>query len=469
MQNNKLLSIITRFDKVLLNRLRKFIASPFFNANNNILLLFDWYVEGIKKKKKETYFDLKIFWKLNFPDSSYQDAKLRKLKSDLLKIVEKFLIQLELEKDSTQQSIYLAQSTAGGNFNRLNNTAKSNLKREIEKSPYRNADFYLKKYYANRAIYLLDDMELVRKSDASILDLNEDLDIFFLTEKLKLVFESLTRKSIIDKEIEVTFSEELIQWINHSDYKNIPSIAIPFHVIQAYKNDDDNHYKELVKMLEAHIHEFPKKEAESFYTYAINYCIRQVNKNKAEFNEQFLTINEQMLKSNLIEKGEWSPWKYKNIVTIGLRDEKFEWVEYFIHQYLEYLPPKYQDNALNFNLANLYYYTQQYDKVIEYLHKVKYNEVTYELNARTLFIVTYYELDEYDAMIYQCDSFTSYLKRHKELAKDKTQRFLNFVRYSKKIINNRFADQSVIDKLRLDIEKHQIINKNWLLTKLNEL
>ena len=67
---------------------------------------------------------------------------------------------------------------------------------------------------------------------------------------------------------------------------------------------------------------------------------------------------------------------YKNIINLGIGLKDYDGVEGFILTYSPKLQKSVKDNALTFNLAQLYYAKQEYDKVIAicrqlYINKMK--------------------------------------------------------------------------------------------------
>ena len=131
-------------------------------------------------------------------------------------------------------------------------------------------------------------------------------------------------------------------------------------------------------------------------------------------------IYQTLLEKGIIFKnGELLPWDYKNIVTLGLRLKEFEWIEGFIKNFNHKLPAKFQENALTYNLANLYFSQKRYDDVIRLLSTVEYKGLYYALDGRWLLLRTYYELQEMEAMESLVESFRIFLLRNKLLSKTK--------------------------------------------------
>jgi len=103
-------------------------------------------------------------------------------------------------------------------------------------------------------------------------------------------------------------------------------------------------------------------------------------------------------KELIFNEGELSPWVFKNIVLSGLRLGEYDWTEKFIKDYKERLPDESKNNAVTFNLAQLYFFKKDHDKVIRLLHQVEYEDPAYNLNSKIMLIATYYETDELEPL-----------------------------------------------------------------------
>lgn len=129
----------------------------------------------------------------------------------------------------------------------------------------------------------------------------------------------------------------------------------------------------------------------------------------------------------------------------------------------------YRQNAINYNLANLYFSKKEFDKVIPLLQKVEYEEIYYSLNSKALMLSTYYELDEYMFLGSFFESFKNYLTRNKNVSQSNKIRYLNLIKYTKKLVESSQYSKSKLTKLKEDIKADSSYGKNWLLEKVDEL
>ena len=448
--NNKLLSILDSFSKVELNRLKKFVESPYFNANKEIIKLnkfiYSNFEIGFNFNKEE-------LWAATGKTTQFDSLKLRKLFSDLLKLVEQFLAQEVYENNKLLKANFLLKSVSSKKLHKLYSSSLSNAQRTSEKSTHREANFFLYQYQREKNIYELKNSDLDRSSGSNVDQIVNNLDYFYLAEKVRYLCEIIVREKIISMDYEILFRDEIVAHLKKYKYDDVPLVSIYYHMYLTLTEDNDDNYFKLKELLEKHIDIFPNYEAREIYTSAINYCLKKVNSGHFSFAHEFLQLNESLLEKNILADGELSPWKFKNICTGALQLGKFEWVENFMETYKFKLAEKYRDNAITFNTAQLYFYQKKYEKLLPILLQVEYEDFTYALSSKIFTVVTYYELGETETLISYLDSFRTYLSRKKSISEKRKKRHQNFISHVKKLVKYQHTKKYDLANLRNEISQ----------------
>src|SRR5690606_3561186 len=132
------------------------------------------------------------------------------------------------------------------------------------------------------------------------------------------------------------------------------------------KHEEEQYFQQLKLLIENEGHCFQKKELQTLFIYLMNYCIDvKINSGHTEYYLELLSLYKTALDQKIIfENDELNPHHYKNIITVSLHVKEFNWVEYFIQEYSQHLPKAEEQNALNYNLANLFFHKKEYEKVI---------------------------------------------------------------------------------------------------------
>jgi hypothetical protein len=478
MTDNKLYIVLTHFDKIAQNRLRKYVRSPYFNVNETLMVYFDILTNHINKNGKGTPLEKEDIWAQLFPKEAYNDVRFRKLCSDLLKLVEGFLSQEVYDDNNLQKASNLLEALTNKKIEKLFSSSVRSAQLASEQPFQKSAGFYYYQYLLEKNYYELGDVDLKREEKSNVENIINSLDEFYLAEKLKWYNNVLSRKNLISHEYHLLFIDEIIKHIEKHEYKHNPVICI-FYNLLLTKIDakNENHLDTFIELLHEHGQLFSMKELYELYSGALNYCIQKGNQGKPDFLKKFHDLYSFMLDKGIAygasNNSELSPWHFKNAVLVALRIGQYDWTEKFITNNRDKLPVEFRENAYSYNLALLYFYQKKYDKATQLLQSVEYDDLAYSLDSKCMLLAMYYEQDEDEALMSLMDSFKTYLNRHKDIAENKRINYFNLMKYTRKMLKLNHGDKNEIIKIRQEIDEDRkaagIASLKWLLEKLAEL
>ena len=489
MQDNKLYTVLTHFDRIEQNRLRKYVRSPYFNVNETLMDLFDIIIhyintyEGKVEKRKRSKLDKSRdltkegIWQQLYPKEPYHDTRFRKLNSELLKLVEGYLAQEIYEQTPLQQVNYLFEAVGQKKIEKLYSSTERNARLISFQQNLKPADFYYYQYLIEKNYYESLDVDMQRGEKSNVEKIINYLDEFFLAEKIKWYVSLLYRKAFVSHEYSLLFIDEIVRHVQKQDYSHNPVISVYYQILLTkIESDEEKHFEGLIVLLRKYESQFPKKEVYELYSNALNYCVTQANRGKTDFMMKFYEIYKYLLDKKIAfyasHKGELSPWHFQNAVMTSLRLGYYSWAEDLIHEQKEKLPKEFRENAISYNLALVYFYQKKYDSVKELLREIEYADITYNLGSKSMLIAIYYEQDDDDALISLMDSFKAYLNRHKDIADNKRIPYLNLMKYIRKMLKLNHNDKKEMDLIKKEIEEDRkvgVASEKWLLEKLAEL
>lgn len=471
MQNNKLFNILTYLDKSEIVRCRKYIHSPYFNNSDSLSKLFDQFLNLVEKKADSI--PKEKIWNKLYNDEDYDDVRFRKLCSDLLKLIEGFLAQQLYEENPIRQATYLIEAVARKKMLKLYNTAMKTARLLSDRQLFQPANHYFYEYQIERNYYEILSHQEKRVSKTNVENIVNNLDTFYLAEKLKYYCSVLSRQYQVSHEYKLLFIDEIITHLSKHDYQHVPSISVYYQILLTQtEGEDQKHYFKLKEYLKKFSHLFPIDEAYEIYTYALNYCIRMTNTGNKDFLNEYFIVYKELLEKSIINFSdeEHGPPHFKNIILASLRLGEYDWTEKFIHDYKDQLPNDQRDNAVTFNLAQLYFYKNDFNKVIRYLHQVEYEDLTYNLNSKVILMCTYYELDEIEPMYSLMESFRVYLQRNSKIASNRKQNYINFIKFIKKLTKLLPGDKKNITAFLEELSKTSgVVSSDWLRRKAEDL
>jgi len=476
LKKKKIHTALESLDIYELNAFSKFIDSPYFNQNEKISNYFHLLEAAIRNGEDLTEIEDQTAWEYCTKEP-YEDVKFRKLSSDLYKLFERFLSQTQFDADDFAQTL----SRLKNNKIRKNEIFERDLEKQwhsIEsKSSGISSEDMIRAYLMKQEFFKLK-VEHEKKAaikNSKILDylkdMEYDLDRYYLVEKLRIYNTLLSWSKLTKVDLNYNKFEKFISRIARDLFENEPSIKIYNDIYQLSVNPNNlEKFYDLKELMKKHRYDFSLEEQREIHEAAVSFCINRLNRGDDSMNREIFELYQEAIRSNiLIEDANLSPTTFRNIIAVALRLDEFEWVEKFISEFSPWIEVKYRDNAIYFNTARLYFYQRKYGEVVENLQKVTYEDIWYNLNTRSILILAYYELEEFDVLDSHLTSFKTFLNREKSLGSRKTH-YLHLIKYVKYLINTNYNDQKKLQDLRQQVVETQgVVNKQWLLEKIDAL
>lgn len=428
---------------------------PFFNYIKAYYPLWDSH--DLKKE---------LCFKKLYPKKPYNDKVIRYHLSYLKECIEKFFVINSIQSDH-----FLYQQQLESQL--LKRSLLVNFKQEnddtcilIQKQKQRDSNYFFNKYHNELLQLNYSSISNSRQDKNNIEEVMISLDKFYLSKKLQIASEVINIKNILSTNYNTFMLDEIIDYLQKHEYGQEPAIKVYLLIIKTLQVPDDTAcYEALEKLLIEHIEYFSPAELYEIYQYMQNYCIKKINTGNMAY-QQKLFENYQMQINNqiIIYSGHISQWDYKNIVTIALRLQEYEWAEQFILQYKAHLQTDQRDNAFAYNYANVLFRKGQYDASLKMLQQVNMTDVYYKLDARSMLLKTYYELNEYETLKYHAQAFKKFLSRDKIISAYQKEIYSNMIRYIMKM----FKAKGIKSKIRAIQMEMKNISKTADLAWLQE-
>jgi tetratricopeptide (TPR) repeat protein len=130
------------------------------------------------------------------------------------------------------------------------------------------------------------------------------------------------------------------------------------------------------------------------------------------------------------------------------------------------LPGNDRENIYRYNLAIFYFRQDAYDKAMELLRAVHFEDIQYELNARRMLLKIYYEIQSFEALDSLLDSFSQFLRRRKELGyhRENYKNLIAIVRQMLRLHPGDTAAKQALHKKAASMEA--LVEKSWVLGQL---
>ncbi|HMR42414.1 MAG TPA: hypothetical protein PKC40_01205 [Saprospiraceae bacterium] len=463
MEDTLLIKVWERLSPVELKSFEKFIRSPFFNQREDVTRLYDWLVKNEKKQglQKEAAFAFA------YPGQDFHDQNFRLLLSYFFRLVEQFLSLQHILPDKLLLKQHLAEAyqAHGLTDNALRVVRQS--RQILEKDTFENVA-RLEWQYNLRFHEFKFDTEQHLLNAADLQALSDDLDLIYLSKKLRQICMLLNNKAVYKTHFEIGFLNEIINYIEQKELIAHPSVGVYyFAYLTLSGHREEQHFRQFKKSLFEKAGSFPPEELHELHLLAINYCVRKLNEGNQLFFPEVLELYKEGLRTGtLLDNGLLSRFTYYNIVVAAIKTGDFSWAEDFIYSYKNSLEKRYRESIFSFNLARLEYSRKNYDTAMKLLQKANYRDVLFSLATKTLALKIYYELDEFDLLQSHLEAMKKFISR-KHVIGYHRDNYLNIVRYTQKLTGLNYYSKKSVSDLRQQIENEEILTeKEWLLSQL---
>lgn len=470
----KLFRILKSLSRKEINQLQSAVESPLYPLALPSQKLYHILRPHYRKLDSTSEGKKNIFAEL-FPGESYDDAKLRRVFSNLTQVVKKFLAYNQLQNDTWQREKTLAEAYEELGLSTVSQQIRENLYERVDQEPLKNENYWKKKMILSgvQQSALLSNRKEASTKLAKETSSAADHYFAYATVRHALLIKS--KAYVFDTPYNLSYLEA---------------------VKKAYKNGllrDDSLFRLYVLALQ--LIEEPRKDV--FFAYqslyfnqgnvgygeddlflfyiGLNYAVRQINGGDIDFQKLPLEWYKFGLNRNiLLVNGLMEHVDFSNIVFFGCQNNEIDWTLTFIKDYIKLLPLEIQEEEFLYSKASIFFQENKFYEVIDNISEYPFSSA-YALKSKVLILKSHFEIYLKDStytltLISSILAFESYLYRDKKRTKANKLPYINFCKILKKILILRIKkiSKTVISKqIRKQVAvKKVIVSKNWLLEKV---
>lgn len=467
MQNSRLYQVLDTFDQRERKQFRKFLESPFHNQRQEIRDLYEVLLSFSKPEER----DKEALWKKLHPGQAFRYARLRHIMSELLELANDFLAWTALQSEPDRRQFQVSKQYLARGLDQL---VHSNWKK-------RNAGKRERLFRVENALQDFEWAQLMaglgpsfgRKQEEDISRHFEGLDEWIVLQKLRQAMSYASHQRLFESDSpfsEVRYWEGIQSEISPEWRLRFPLLELFEAATKLLALQDEASFFHLRELLDRHGPGIHPTELRTLYLIAINFCVKQLNFGQDRFTPILFDIYLNGLATSwLFEKGKLSPWTYKNIVSVGLKLERYDQIEAFIEAYRDHLPEEYRHDYSQHANAELYFAKGEYRRVLRTMRHIHLKDPITRMRYRIIQIKACYELREVSLLESQIDNFLQFLRWEKHSAYHK-QHYSDFVSNIRQLIRlppgSEKAAQAFLSHLS---SSNGFIEKKWLMEKVSEM
>ncbi len=485
--------LLESFTRDEIRSLRKFIISPYFNRSQKVVKLYDIIIkfhpnfESPKLSKEELH-------KKISPELPYNEVTMRRLLFDLQQLISKFLKQQYVERKEAETAIFTVEELAIRGSERMHAITIRDAEKLVNSVDHIDADTCLnrfkletEKFYFGMINDKIDKKRFVDSEAAKLINGITYFISYFMLESIKHN-DTLLNYS---RSFNIKQNKKFIsQFLDLFDFQRL-EIFMKSHslagieIVQAYINslktylyfDNDEYYSQLKSSVFDNLDKFSITDKNFLFSKLSGYCILKngsLNAADMRYENELFDIYKKMLvdKYYQTESSKFMPVDlYRNILIQAVKMKELRWLEEFIEEYGRQIHPGRRTDIINYSYAFLRFEQGNFNEALKWLSKIRMEEFTYHLDIRSLYIMTYYELGDFETAYSAANAFNKYLKTNAMVSQEKRIGSENLCKYVIKLINyNNTNSRTDLSTLTLKLNKCKNVNsRTWLLSKVQDL
>lgn len=476
MQRSKIITLLRTFSPQEHKEFRKFVRSPYFNTNENVVNLYDYlykYAPNFDSRRlnRET-----IFAHI-FPNEPYKEIKIQQFASLLVSLVEQFWMHHNLKEAKPEAMLSLANAYRQKQLLLYWEKTLSDIESLSDTEVCKQAYYHLQQQIQRHETF---EAQEKREQEPHLQAVLASLSDFFLINYLKYGCKALNYLRFNPQHTyTMPLADPIISYATQTVNEAAPAIQIYLYIWNSLKYpDEEAHFEQLKKLLLQYHHQFTRTEAEEMFVFAHNYCIGKLNKGEQRYLRELFDLYRFEMEQGIISNAEpLSSSVYRNIITIAQLLGELTWMEQFINNFRQSVG----EDAYIFNLARLRFLQKRYTQTVELLQnrQDRFGDVLMLLAAKSLLLKSFYELfildtdgvNNYDdALENFIASFTALLQRRKKELLHHYVYYLNLTQKVRQLLTQQLSGKikpRYLAGIAQSVQKTtEIAEKAWLLEKI---
>jgi hypothetical protein len=468
MKESKLLELVETFSKEELSAFEKYLL--FRQAPEKCSALLQIITHTHPNFQPEIL-DKKRIYKLIYPSKEYLSGELDALMNKLYVLGKDFIALQEYNKDIAQQQKCCLHALLNRNLSTHFEYEYRRIAQSEEKRTDKSIDYLQYQYDRNMLLqtFLALNPHSKRLEMPNYSPHIEQFKVYSLLVQLQhychLVNSATMRHIVYDEQYAQQLTDTALPYTEQYN-----AVQIYRNVLMLLLHKDEALYKLAKNDLISHTCPLPTDEKNQLLTIISNYCNQQIAKGKSQYRAEMLAIYEYRLEVGLLyTQGYLMPRDIKNMITLAIHLQRYEWAFQFINSYKNKIAAFGRENTYHSSLALYHFVQKNYRKAAQELLQVDFKDILYATDNKNLLLKIHYELNEEESAILLVRNFKDYLKRHSEIADLRKKSYYKFMDFTLKLFKAQRRELS-ITALRQQIEKcNNVSDKIWLTEKIKTI
>lgn len=487
MIKNKLFRLVSVLHEEEKNEVTKFIQSKLQDPTDDSFRL--WKLLRKEGSAGSTGKDVKalLFQKLYGKKAEYDDAKMRKLMSRLCVLLERYLIMKRLDQKPAQYSQLLVESLETRSDYGLFMEFVEERLAELERLPYRGRAYFEERANLYRTVFFHQETVKVDKGLAYLSQYISDFDKFFIITTLQNGIEWLSQKGRKTESARPLLLDATAAAADGLADEKLPKLFLDLYRLYAGHASGVVDLSMLRSQVEQSLPLLEEIGQRMALKSAINYAIKCMNLGHQHYRRFLFEMYRIGMQVGLLVHGDNSipSLTFINILSVAVTEGEFGWARAFLDENGKLVKASERETTIHYCQA-YYHYKLGVNKQSVSLLEDAFAETQLipvrtaaaaDLRVRLLQMRIKFQLFEWgkdtrEGFFSHARTFTRFLQGntvYPETVIGNYLKLLNYVKRLARLMHNSPKKPGQVASFKEEIVGQDILLKEWLLEKVEEL
>ena len=298
------------------------------------------------------------------------------------------------------------------------------------------------------------------------------LDQYYFASKLYWTLTKANNERVVGlSEIEdfQTYPEDrIIEYINLNSEKFGPQNSLLAKISGIYYKQDVKEIQNLKTEILEKLKYFNGTEKTDLFQFLTDIVNNSSKIEMFERNRMLFELNKYWVEENLYDD-QLEYDVFLSIVYGACAANELEWVEDFINKYNKKIIQADRKDTTYLSNAYIAFEKENYDLVLESLHKIERKDLVFNIRMRILKLLTFFKLENDTSFTAHANAFKGYINNRDDTSLSKPiKAFISFLEKTHKC-RDRAGDKVALEELVREIESSPVVCKIFLIKILNDL
>ena len=418
------IDILKTLDKKEMKKFGDFLRSPYFNNLTALVKIYD-EVKRVHPEFKGSSLKPEVMFNKLYSEDDFKESRIQNLYAEFGTQLKKFLGYEKFGEEEADINMYISEALKDKDLNKISQKFINKFLEEDNKIFLLDTQNFYRLVQFNSISVL--NLGALREENTEVYtgkvnDVKQALLLFFFRllfhissilardEKIFMQKGSNDMNEIFD----FIHIEKLFAFLEKNNTSYASYLKVHYY-LQYYVLHDINEaeYNALKKEIYKIIRTASKSESFVFIFEVIQILLEKMVPQDKKYYREIFDFSQLLSELKIFPDkavGNFDIGPFNDIFTVAVILKEYDWAEYFVNEYSQYLNEEFRENQKNYSMGILSFKKGKFEESLEFFNKIQFIDIFEKINARFYYIMNYIELKAYESALSSLNTMKQFYK-----------------------------------------------------------